>query len=423
MKNGRLLQVLMACIVSVFNLSFAQSTSRMVLFGTTETDFAATVTSDPHGNFYVGGITEGTLPGAKGEGNLFIRAYTPNGQDVWTRQFQGQGADDGSAEIRGLTASWSEQHLYAVGMGSDCLDAQCITSQHAGFLLQYDLSGQMIWKRKIAVSDPTTERLENISVAVVPGENDIYVAMETSRPDIGDIHSSRKINILRFDRSGEALWSKEFPIGSAGHLNSIDADSNGNLIVFGSTSAALSGAPKVGSTDLFIRVYNAKGKEVWTRQFGSKGNDTAYSAKVDSRGNIYVMGQTLPNRPLTDQTESGLFIRKYTKEGGQAWTDVFPESDTAFPYALTVDGSGDIYFTAMRTEALAGGFYVGKDTLLRVLDPDGRDRAQIPIPQASTVYGLSVNSEGFLAAVGVANAPEGQVPSTDSFIYLVRPLQ
>lgn len=397
------------------NAKTVQANGRLISFGTKDSFSNATVvTYDPHGNFYVGGITEGTLPGAKGEGNLFIRAYTPNGQDVWTRQFQG--ADEGSAEIRALTAS--TEHLYAVGMGSDCLDAQCITSQHAGFLLQYDLSGQMIWKRKIAVSDPTTERLENISVAVVPGENDIYVAMETSRPDIGDIHSSRKIKILRFDRSGEALWSKEFPIGSAGHLNSIDADSNGNLIVFGSTSAALSGAPKVGSTDLFIRVYNAKGKEMWTRQFGSKGGISRIRvASIDGQGNMYLLGETSSGGSLDGGSKPVEFIQKYKANGQEQWAVKANSKDIHFLSTFATDPAGNVYVSANNNETRL---------FIQVYDSNGQKIKQEPLNPENPVTSIAVDHKGNLAAVGAifrSDKENGTPPVMGPFVYLVRPLQ
>src|SRR5437667_187492 len=73
---------------------------------------------------------------------------------------------------------------------------------------------------------------------------------------------------------------------------------------------AQEGAP--GGEDAFVRKYDSKGTEVWTRQFGTSTIDGAVSVAADRDGNVYVGGYTFGTFP--GQTSSGYedaFLRKY----------------------------------------------------------------------------------------------------------------
>ena len=56
--------------------------------GTTSTDIAVGIATDHNGNVYTTGYTEGALVGGNAGGeDAFIRAYDPDGNLRWTRQF------------------------------------------------------------------------------------------------------------------------------------------------------------------------------------------------------------------------------------------------------------------------------------------------------------------------------------------------
>jgi len=68
-------------------------------------------------------------------------------------------------------------------------------------------------------------------------------------------------------------------------------DAGGNILVAGLTSGSLSGA-SAGGFDAFVRKYDPKGNELWTRQFGTAKWDEAHALAVDAGGNILVAGYT-----------------------------------------------------------------------------------------------------------------------------------
>jgi hypothetical protein len=88
-----------------------------------------------------------------------------------------------------------------------------------------------------------------------------------------------------------------------------------------------------------VREYDAAGSEVWTRQFGTVGNDQAAGVALDGAGGVYVVG-TFAVAGGTDA-----FVRKHDAAGGEVWTRQFgtPSADAAL--AVAADGAGGAYVT------------------------------------------------------------------------------
>ena len=103
---------------------------------------------------------------------------------------------------------------------------------------------------------------------------------------------------------------------------SLALDDMGNLYAVGGIGVALPGQTYSGGiTDVFVRKYNSQGEELWTRQFGTSGHDSA-SVAVDGAGDVYLAGVVsgaLPGHPLVGG-DTDLFARKYDSEGNELWT-------------------------------------------------------------------------------------------------------
>lgn len=71
-------------------------------------------------------------------------------------------------------------------------------------------------------------------------------------------------------------------------------DNAGNIYVVGSTSGSLGGANQ-GGGDVFVTKYNSNGNQLWLRQLGSAGSDSAFEVVTDESGAVYVAGSTSGN--------------------------------------------------------------------------------------------------------------------------------
>ena len=123
----------------------------------------------------------------------------------------------------------------------------------------------------------------------------------------------------------------------------------------------LPGQKSAGSQDAFVRKYDANGKEVWTRQFGSSPRlDLTAGISVAASG-IYVAGYTRGTLP--GQTSAGsqdAFVRKYDANGSEVWTRQFGSSSFDGTAGISVDASG-IYVAGSTEGTLPGQKSVGSE--------------------------------------------------------------
>src|SRR5712691_3634240 len=63
----------------------------------------------------------------------------------------------------------------------------------------------------------------------------------------------------------------------------VTVDASGGYAV-GYTLGAFQGQHARGGRDAFVRKYDANGKVVWTRQFGTSADDSAYQVAADNSG-------------------------------------------------------------------------------------------------------------------------------------------
>ena len=109
--------------------------------GSFASDAAAGVAVDATG-IYVAGLTQGALPGQSlvGIEDAFVRKYDANGTEVWTRQFGAAGTFSGAAGV-GLAPAG----VYVGGVTDGTLPGQTSAGQEDGYVRRYDTNGTPVW--------------------------------------------------------------------------------------------------------------------------------------------------------------------------------------------------------------------------------------------------------------------------------------
>ena len=117
-------------------------------FGTGDWDAALSL-STYSSAVYVGGFTEGTLPGQTTTGlvDAFVRKYDLAGNVVWTRQF---GSDEGDY-LEGICVCPSG--TYVAGYTNGTLPGQTSAGETDAFVRRYDIAGNEIWTRQFGGTD------------------------------------------------------------------------------------------------------------------------------------------------------------------------------------------------------------------------------------------------------------------------------
>ena len=210
-------------------------------------------------------------------------------------------------------------------------------------------------------------------------------------------------------------WTTQFGTTSPDDAYGIAVNSAGSLFVIGQTSGVLPGQTSAGMIDAFLRRYDPSGAEVWTRQFGSSERDLPKGVTLDEAGNVYVVGQTFGAFP--DQTSAGgwdAFLRKYTPTGDEVWTRQFGGGGGESAASVKIDRAGNSYVVGGTRAALPGQTNIGDfDSFIVKFDPTG---AAVWARQFGTTvedYALTVSLDGAGNPV-VAGETSGQLTGASS---------
>ena len=163
---------------------------------------------------------------------------------------------------------------------------------------------------------------------------------------------SEDIVISKRNFGGTNQWVKTFGSTLSDRCDAIALDSSGNIYAVGYFNGTINmggtNLVSTGGRDVFIVKYNNAGAHVWSRKFGSVGDEIAYAVTVDSADDVYMSGffQGTSNFGTTNMSSAngGLdtFVAKYTgANGGGVWSKRFSPNnsdDISYGIAACPDG-------------------------------------------------------------------------------------
>jgi len=249
--------------------------------------------------------------------------------------------------------------------------------------------------------------------------------------------SGKRFVLRKFDPGGNELWTSES--GEAQWITAMIAVAEDGIYITGSVDGAAPGQTGAGSWDTYLARYDTAGKQLWMRQFGTSGDEEGGGMAADTSG-VYVASATwifakqsyvaslrkyspegnllwtrdftglshwriplaadgaslylatgagLGGKPWSNGQPAFPFLRKYTRDGIEQWTQQFPAQPAGIS-GLAVDHSG--VYAVLESFAASGNI-----SSIRKYDTDANEHTQ---PQATNAH----------AARGETAAPE---PSTD----------
>ncbi|HTF03817.1 MAG TPA: T9SS type A sorting domain-containing protein [Bacteroidia bacterium] len=108
-----------------------------------------------------------------------------------------------------------------------------------------------------------------------------------------------------------------------------------------------------GQPDIFVVKYDPSGNFVWSRRAGAADNDHSVSVDVDGNGQVYVAGHyhslsfVVGNDTLVNQGMGDAFLIAYDINGNPLWAKTAGGMDHDFGYHVWVDNGNRIYFSGM----------------------------------------------------------------------------
>lgn len=377
-------------------------------FGGESFDFAFGIGVDGDSNIYITGNTEGFLFNEQtGIADAWLAKFDSNGDLLWGRQFGNEG--------------YFVHRSYAIDVTSDGLislsgtsvkntpDGSDLPTTDDGWVATYDSDGnQLVFTQFQTINDVNSFE-EGFANALDSAGNVVVAGFTTGAYGSNGLSGLYDAFVSKFDSSGQQVWATN--IGSIDYdwAWGVDTDSLDNVYVAGWTLGTL-GDANLGSFDAWLAKYDKDGNRQWIRQFGTPGDDQAFSVRVGPDDSVYVTG-------YTDGTfvgaNSGLYdawVVKFDESGNQVWKQQFGSSDSEQSYDLVVTGDS-VYVTGLTNGSLgdenAGSFdsWVAKLDVSdgRVLDFSGN---KPPAPEAT-------ESQKILAA---------QLELVQSLLYPISPV-
>jgi hypothetical protein len=371
----KILNVKAIAIILLFVMQsiYAQTPSWQWAFGagSTGAEMATANATDAAGNLYTVGwytsanITFGSItltnPGL-GTSDIFITKHSATGTALWAKTF---GGSDG--EIATSISIDSNGDIYVTGWFSSSnvtFGTQTLTNSSAGnsdvFVVKLNSTGNVVWAK--SAGGNATDRGQSICVdangnVIVAG---LFISSTINFGAVNVNHSGSGNNdlfIVKYDASGNPLWTRGAGGNGSDVANSIATDSGNNIYVtgfFSSASINFSGNTLtnsgIGSQDLFLVKYNSSGTLQWSVK--SSGHLDEYGAALVVSGTgVYLTGAfsssvtTLDNVNLTNNAAGtyDAIVAKYNLSGGLLWAKKIGGADADVGIDIDLDGQDRVF--------------------------------------------------------------------------------
>jgi len=312
-------------------------------------DVAVDIALDSVGNIYITGSSgrDGSL-----EDFTTVKYAYSGGNQEWVRSYNGTGNGNDTPVGLGIDSS-GNIYIAGTSMGSGTL-TDFATIKYRPELEEWH-----------AEYNGPANRDDDPEAIAVDDSGYVYVTGSS-------VNSSENSDYLtiKYDPAGVKLWEARYdgPGNGDDIPAAIAVDSAGNVYVTGSSVGTGTGR------DYATIIYDSAGNAVWAgtavryNRATVNGEDMAHAIAVDSSG-IYVTGRSF------NGTDFDWLTVKYNPAGSVAWTTGYDNGGGDWPFAMTVDGSGDVYVTG--ESVIVSGGIPTVDTEMTTVKYSGSDGSQL----------------------------------------------
>lgn len=167
--------------------------------------------------------------------------------------------------------------------------------------------------------------------------------------DYGSAGGSKYAFITAYSTDIEELWSVKIYGEGNDFFSCISATPDGGFVTGGKTTSTthdFDGIPDYGSSVAVIMKFNGSGQKIWTRYLGGSGASETVDVDVDSSGNIFADISAIPNDG--DFSAFGGLIKgsvdnviiKYDSNGLMKWNFVLSTNGRDYFDKVCADGNG-----------------------------------------------------------------------------------
>jgi hypothetical protein len=204
--------------------------------------------------------------------------------------------------------------------------------------------------------------------------------------------------IAKYSASGTQIWMRQFGTSGNDSAEGVEIDSSGNIYLSGCTGGSLPGNSNLGNEDAYIAKYDTNGNQLWVRQFGTFSGDRAYKISIDNSSNLYLSGMTFGTLPGNSSAGNlDAYVAKYDTNGNQLWIRQFGSPGSDEISGISTDSSGNAYVAGFTYSSLPGNSLLGEqDAYVAKYDTNGNRLwiRQFGTTNDDRAWGISTDSSG-----------------------------
>lgn len=210
----------------------------------------------------------------QGTSKVIVYRLDSNGNFMWSKKYFYISSDSGWDLI-------ASDFGKVIVVGGGCAGEN--------FLFELNDQGEII--TQIQYNTPSCAAT---GIKIIKSRLDGYIILNTYNP----ISSPMDIGITRIDDNFQLKWIKQYGSEKEDWASDIDEDSDGNIIITGSTKAFIDSTSNIQIGDMFISKFDSSGVELWTNILKISQNDYSNSLTVLSNGSYLIGGKTGHNAPF-----------------------------------------------------------------------------------------------------------------------------
>lgn len=271
---------------------------------------------------------------------VFVQMHGEDGDMLWNLSLHAQG----SAEISQVGHDSIAGNLLAVGRSWPS------EGQPDMFAVSINDRGRVQWLREYR--EQGTQHAN--AVGVIAGAGAVIAGYTIP---LRDVPTDADALLIRIDSEGQELWRHQTGVPGRTLYTDVIVHADGRITAAGLTHADVAGE-NLGMADIILQTFSPSGNLLWTRQFGSHGEDLPVRLALGSNSDIYLLGTT--DGVMTNRIGSvDLFVARYSAGGDQHWIEQFGGNDEDKALALATDSSGQVFVGGVL------GINTGDDQIIR----------------------------------------------------------
>ncbi len=299
--------------------------------------------------------------------DLYLVKTNAQGVIQWTRTYGGPG-DEADCSIEELADGGFVIASRTNSSGAGSTDF---------FILRTEADGALRWARTYGGAD-----WDEAHSLCTDGQGDIYITGYSNSFGAG----AQDVVVMRLDSEGAMKWVRTCGTADSERGHKIQLLANGDLLVAAETRGA--GA---GGWDLLLMRFTGDGALLWSRTYGTAGDDFGWDARATADGGFVFVGYTGNG----GAGEEDICLMKTDASGDPIWTRVYGGvgTDRGFSVQQTADAG---YLVCGTTTSFGHG---GQDIiLLRTDEAGGVEWSKSYGGELSdgTIYGLATADGGCL---------------------------